>query len=74
MLDTLLAVGLLPGVRPTRNTMLSKWFYVNLSVSLEIVYLLARGSFSWLFTVDDLIMVVPYFWAYKLAQDNDVSV
>ena len=40
--------------------------------SLEIAYLLARGSFNWLFTVDDLIMVVPYFWAFMLAQDNDV--
>ena len=38
---------------------------------LEIAHLLAQGSFSWLFTVDDFIMVVPYFWAYKLAQDND---
>ena len=42
--------------------------------SLEIAHLLARGSFSWLFTVDDFIMVIPYFWAYKLAQDNDVCI
>ena len=35
--------------------------------------MLARGSFNWLFTVDDLIMVVPYFWAFMLSQDNDVS-
>ena len=38
---------------------------------LEIAYLLARGSFGWLFTIDDLIMVVPYFWSYMLAHDND---
>ena len=41
--------------------------------SLEIAYLLARGAFGWLFTIDDLIMVVPYFWSYMLAHDNDVG-
>lgn len=41
--------------------------------SMEIAYLLARGAFSWLFTVDDFIMVVPYFWSYLLSYNNDVQ-
>lgn len=40
--------------------------------SMEISYMLCRGSFSWLFTIDDFIMVVPYFWAYMLSHENDV--
>lgn len=40
--------------------------------SLEIAYQLARGSFSWLFTIDDLLMVIPYFWCYMLSTENDV--
>lgn len=41
--------------------------------SMEIAYMLCRGAFSWLFTIDDFIMVIPYFWAYMLARENDVS-
>ena len=41
---------------------------------MEIAYLLARGAFSWLFTVDDFVMVIPYFWAYLLSYNNDVGV
>ena len=39
--------------------------------SLEIAYMFARGSFSWLSTIDDLIMVIPYFWSYILCHNND---
>ncbi len=42
-------------------------------VRLEIAYLLSREGFQWLFTIDDFIMVVPFFWSYNLARENDVS-
>ena len=41
--------------------------------SLEIAYQLSRGSFNWLFTIDDLLMVIPYFWCYMLSTENDVG-
>lgn len=39
--------------------------------SLEIAYVYSRHSFSWLYTIDDLIMVIPYFWCYILCHNND---
>ena len=41
--------------------------------SLEIAYVYSRHSFSWLYTIDDLIMVIPYFWCYMLCIKNDVD-
>lgn len=42
-----------------------------MTCSLEIAYVFSRNSFSWLYTIDDLIMVVPYFWSYILCHNND---
>ncbi|KAK8827311.1 hypothetical protein WA556_000936 [Blastocystis sp. ATCC 50177/Nand II] len=62
------------GIANTTKWMATSWSGLEdkkYLADMEISYMLCRGSFSWLFTIDDFIMVVPYFWAYMLSHEND---
>ena len=63
------------GIANTTKWMANNWKGLSEDkkhyADMEIAYMLCRGAFSWLFTIDDFIMVIPYFWAYMLAREND---
>ena len=78
VITTLIALGLFHGARMVGAGMIvmfSPEYGLEHTVrcSLEIAYQLSRGSFNWLFTIDDLLMVIPYFWCYMLSTENDVG-
>ncbi|KAK8830540.1 hypothetical protein WA577_004272 [Blastocystis sp. JDR] len=66
VITTLIELGLFNAAKN-----IGSWNIGNYYPDLEIAYQLARGSFSWLFTIDDLLMVIPYFWCYMLSTEND---